>query len=75
MVQQFSTNSIPVSYYQVMKDEKAIKRKEYIDIYNIGGVNLKDYDMFFTDIDYNILQDEISTLAGFYIYRRQQSLM
>ena len=49
---------------QAIKDNEAIKRKEYVDIHDVGGPNPKDYDVLLKDVDYHVLQDEISTLGG-----------
>lgn len=64
LAQRFSTNPTPVLYYQAIKDSEAIKRKEYVDIHDVGGLNPKDYDVLLIDVDYNVLQGEISTLCG-----------
>ena len=64
LAQRFSTNPTPVLYYQATKDGEAIKRKEYVYLHDAGGLNPKDYDVLLKDVDYNVLQDEISTLGG-----------
>lgn len=61
LAQRFSTNPTPVIYHQAIKDGEAIKRKDYVDIHDVGGLNPKDYDVLLTDVDYNVFQDEIST--------------
>lgn len=60
----FPLNPTPVLYYQAIKDGEAIKRKEYVDIHDVGGLNPQDYDSLITDVDYSVLHEEISTLGG-----------
>ena len=49
--QRFSTNPTPVLYHHAIKDGEAIKRKEYVDIHDVGGLNPKDYAVLLTDVD------------------------
>lgn len=62
MVKHFFINPTPVFYYQGKNASEIIIHEKYIDIYNIRGLDLNDYD--FTNIDYNILKVKISKLGS-----------
>lgn len=51
-------------YYEAERANDAIRRGEYVDVHDVGGLNPKDYDVFLTDVNYNLLQGKISVLGG-----------
>ena len=51
-------------YYEAKRAKDAIRRGEYVDVHDVGGLNPKDYDVLLTDVNYDILRGEISVLGG-----------
>lgn len=64
IAKRFSQQPSPVLYYEMKRANDAIRRGEYVDVHDVGGLNPKDYDVLFTDVNYNILRGEISVLGG-----------
>jgi hypothetical protein len=64
LAQRFSTsNPCPVAFFRLKAAKEASKRGQYVNIFDIGRVDPKDYDVLITDIDSNTLQSEISELV------------
>lgn len=57
-------NLNPISFFARKEAKEAIDRGEFVDIHDIGRVDLKDYDILTTNVDNNTLQSEISKLVG-----------
>jgi hypothetical protein len=65
ITRRFSASSPnPISFFRQKAAEEAIKRGQFVDIHDIGGVDPKDYDVLLSDMDNNTLHSEISELVG-----------
>ncbi|KAI9767232.1 MAG: hypothetical protein M1840_005832 [Geoglossum simile] len=64
LARRFSSEPHPISFFAREKEKEDIKNGNFVDIHDIGGVSPKDYDVLITDINNDILESEISKLAG-----------
>jgi hypothetical protein len=64
IARHFSASSLnPISFFRQKAAKETIERGEFVDIHDIGGVDPKDYDVLFTDMNRDILHSEISKLV------------
>ncbi|KAI9765903.1 MAG: hypothetical protein M1840_007044 [Geoglossum simile] len=64
LARRFSSEPHPISFFAREKEKEDIKNGNFVDIHDIGGVSPKDYDVLITDMNNDILESEISKLAG-----------
>ncbi|KAI9769400.1 MAG: hypothetical protein M1840_004102 [Geoglossum simile] len=64
LTRRFSSEPHPISFFAREKEKEAIKNGNFVDIHDISGVSPKDYDVLITDMNNDILESEISELAG-----------
>ena len=64
LARRFSASSPnPISFFAQKAAKEAIERGEFVDIHDIGSVDLKDYDVLITDMNNDTLHSEISKLV------------
>ncbi|KAI9771843.1 MAG: hypothetical protein M1840_001613 [Geoglossum simile] len=64
LTRRFSSEPHPISFFAQEKKKEVIKNGNFVDIHDIGGVSPKDFDVLITDMNNDILESEISKLAG-----------
>jgi hypothetical protein len=64
LAQYFSLEPNPVIFFAQKQEKKDIKNGNFVDIYDIGGVSPKDYNILITDINNDILDSKISKFIG-----------
>ena len=64
LAQRFSaSNPCPVAFFRLKAAKEASERGQFVNHFDVGGIDPKDYDVVIADIDSNTLQSEISKIV------------
>jgi hypothetical protein len=64
IARRFSSYPNPLAFFARKRQEEARDRGEFVNIYDIGGIDPKDFDVLITDIDNEKLRFEIAEVIG-----------